>query len=106
MPVRNPSVDLTAGARLLRSAWSVGAECEVAAVLTSVSAARWENCVTDLSKPLASTSNHSTGEEIQGANHAPNLGKCPLPCLFPRYSMWLCCSLSKDASVTSARFTR
>lgn len=43
-----------ASARLIRSAWSVGAECDVAAVLTSVSAARWENCVTDLSKPLAS----------------------------------------------------
>lgn len=45
---------LCVSARLLRSAWSVGAECDVAAVLTSVSAARWENCVTDLSKPLAS----------------------------------------------------
>lgn len=39
---------------LLRSAWSVGAEWDVAAPLTMVSAARWENCVTDLSKPLAS----------------------------------------------------
>lgn len=55
--------DECASAPLIRSAWSVGAECEVAAVLTSVSAARWENCVTDLSKPLASTSNETTGEE-------------------------------------------
>lgn len=92
--------------RSIRSAWSVGAECEVAAVLTSVSAARWENCVTDLSKPLASTSKETTGEENYSANNTPHLRKCPLPCLFPRYAMWLCCSLFKDASVTSARFTK
>lgn len=37
-----------------RSAWSVGTEWAVAAPLTIVSAARWENWVTDLNKPLAS----------------------------------------------------
>lgn len=94
---------------LVRSAWSVGAECEVAAVVTSVSAARWENCVTDLSRPLASTSHKKkkapTGEEGQ-PKRTPTPGTCPLPCLFPRYTRWLCCSLSNDASVTSARFAK
>lgn len=53
---------------LVRSAWSVGAECDVAAVLTSVSAARWEKCVTDLSKALASEGNHR--EENQRPHQA------------------------------------
>lgn len=39
---------------LSRSAWSVGAECAAPAPLTIVSAMRWENCVTDLNRPLAS----------------------------------------------------
>lgn len=50
---------------LVRSAWSVGAECDVAAVLTSVSAARWEKCVTDLSKALASEENQTTEKRIR-----------------------------------------